>query len=427
MNWHYTIDEEVVGPLSEQTMMELRAAGMLEADTRVCEEGSEDWVLYMDAFKNRVKLPAVPQKPKNSSLAKDTWTKVADGVSSAAGLEKLEGPGARSLFGSLFRKRTLEEVEDSFAVGTRLTTPAIDKVDAQWPAPWVFMRLLGFSVIATIGFYWAINRFDNFLLYPGWLFMGAFAVPFSVMFFFIETNVLRNISFYRVLKLLFLGGLMSLIFALIFFETTAATQWFGVMAAGPVEELAKVLAVVFVAKNWKHTHWTLNGMLLGAAVGAGFAAFETAGYILNYAMTSGESEGPVMIIRALHAPFTHIIWTAATAGALWRFKGTHTFSFSMLMQWPVLRVLLLVMGLHALWNSPLVAPIVGDFLGTVLKWGIIGLLGWILVLLLIQSGLNQVKAAQSEETPGAPDVPDARDRDEEPTPEPAHEPAHEPA
>ena len=141
MKWYYSIDEEAIGPFSEQTMMELRACGSLAADTPVCEEGREDWVPYVDAFKNRVKLPAVPQNLKNSSLAKDTWTKVADGVSSAAGLEKLEGPGARSLFGSLFRKRTLEEVEDSFAVGTNLTTPTIDKVDAQWRTRPVLQRV----------------------------------------------------------------------------------------------------------------------------------------------------------------------------------------------------------------------------------------------------------------------------------------------
>jgi RsiW-degrading membrane proteinase PrsW (M82 family) len=314
-------------------------------------------------------------------------------VSSAAGLERLEDAGAKGLFGALFQKRTLEDLEEHFAVGTKLTTPNLDQVQLGWPAPWVFMRLLGFSVIATIGFFWAINRFNNFLLYPGWLFMGAFAVPFSVMIFFLETNVLRNVSFYRVLKLLFLGGLMSLVFALVLFETTAADQWFGAVAAGPVEELAKLLAVVFIAKNWVRMHWTLNGMLLGAAVGAGFAAFETAGYILNTAV-NGASETGVMILRAFFTPFTHIIWTAATAGALWRFKGTEPFSFGMLKEWSVLRILLFVMGLHALWNSPVMFPFFGEFLGYVIKWLILGLVGWVLVILLIQDGLNQVRKAR---------------------------------
>lgn len=393
MNWYYSNGEKAVGPLAEPTMMELRACGMLASDTQVLKEGTDVWVRFDDAFKEGVKLPPVPGKAQASSLAFNAWTKVAGGVSSAAGLGQLEGANARSLFSDLFRKRTLEELEDSFAVGTNSTTPSVESVNAGWPAPWVFVRLLGFSVIATLGFYWAIIRFNNLLLYPGWLFMGAFAVPFSVMFFFIETNVLRNISFYRVLKLLFLGGLMSLVFALVLFETTAAGQWFGAMAAGPVEELAKILAVVFVARKWDRMHWTLNGMLLGAAVGAGFAAFETAGYIFRAAV-NGASDAEAMILRAFCAPFTHIIWTAATAGALWRFMGRNPFTFRMLKEWPVLRVLLLVMGLHALWNSPLVIPLIGDFLGVVIKWLMLGVVGWILVILLIQDGLSQVRGAQ---------------------------------
>ncbi len=402
MNWYYTINEKVVGPLAPETMMELHACGMLAGDTQVLKEGTEEWFLYADAFKEVVNLPPVPQRSQSASFAGSTWAKVADGVSSAAGLERLEGAGAKSLFANLFRKRTLEELEEHFAVGTSLTTPPLDKVDASWPAPWVFMRLLGFSIITTIGFYWAILRFNNPLLYPGWLLMGAFAVPFSVMFFFIETNVLRNISFYRVLKLLFLGGLMSLIFALVLFETTDADRWFGAMAAGPLEELAKIVAVVFVAKHWERSHWTLNGMLLGAAVGSGFAAFETAGYIFMTAGQGGPQEG-VMILRGFCAPFTHIIWAAATVGALWRVKGQQTFSFSMLKEWPVLRVLLFVMALHAIWNSPLAFPGVGDFLGVVIKYVVLGVLGWILVLLLIQSGLSQVKTAQKGTVSGNPE------------------------
>lgn len=381
------------GPFSESTLKELRACGMLADDTLVAREGTEDWTSFIEEFRNpTVTLPASPSA-KDSSLAGNAWSRVSDGVSSAAGLEKLEGHGAKSLFGALFSRRTIEEIEECFAQGTGQTTPDLKNVSADWPAPWVFMRLLSFSIVVTIGFYWALQRFENIKLYPGWLFMGAFAVPISVMFFFIETNILRNISIYRVLKLFFFGGLISLIFALFLFEMTAAAEWFGVMAAGPVEELAKLLAVVFVAKQWKSMHWTLNGMLLGAAVGAGFAAFETAGYIFEYAINGG-SDIQVMLFRAMTTPFTHIIWTACAAGALWRFKGERDFDFGMFKEWQVLRILLFVMALHATWNSPLTVPLVGDLLGFLLKSLILGVIGWLLVLMLIQSGLGQVKNAK---------------------------------
>ena len=399
MNWYYLNGENRSGPFSNKTMKELRACGMLADDTPVAREGAEEWTTFLEAFRNPTVAPAPPPSPsvnppaKSGSIAGNAWSRVADGVSSAAGLEKLEGHGAKSLFGALFSKRTIEEIEESFAQGTGQTTPQLKNVSADWPAPWVFMRLLSFSIVVTIGFYWALQRFENIRLYPGWLFMGAFAVPISVMFFFIETNVLRNISLYRVLKLFFFGGLISLIFALFLFEmTAAATDWFGAMAAGPVEELAKLLAVVFVAKQWKNVHWTLNGMLLGAAVGAGFAAFETAGYIFEHAINGGSDIG-VMLMRALCTPFTHIIWTACTAGALWRYKGERNFEFGMLKEWSVLRILLLVIALHAIWNSPLTVPLVGGLSAFALKSLILGVIGWLLVLMLIQSGLGQVRKA----------------------------------
>lgn len=369
---------------------------MITDDTQVAMEGAGTWATYIDALGSSPVTTPVHAMVKGASIASNAWSRVADGVSSAVGLEKLEAHGAKTLFGALFQKRTIEDLENSFTFGTVHTTPQLKDVSDEWPAPWVFMRLLSFSIVVTIGFYWALQRFENIKLYPGWLFMGAFAVPVSVMFFFVETNVLRNISVYRVLKLFFYGGLISLIFALFLFEMTSAAEWFGAMAAGPVEELAKLGAVVFVAKKWKNMNWTLNGMLLGAAVGAGFAAFETAGYIFEFAILGG-NDIAVMLLRAMSSPFTHIIWTACTAGALWRYKGENEFHFGMLKEWPVLRILLFVMATHAIWNSPLTVPFLGGLSAMLVKILILGAIGWMLVLMLIQSGLGQVRNAKNSE------------------------------
>ena len=47
------------------------------------------------------------------------------------------------------------------------------------------------------------------------------------------------------------------------------------MEAGVVEEVAKLLTVVVVMRSTRYKY-ILNGILFGATVGAGFAAFETA-------------------------------------------------------------------------------------------------------------------------------------------------------
>jgi RsiW-degrading membrane proteinase PrsW (M82 family) len=255
----------------------------------------------------------------------------------------------------------------------------------------VFFRLIVFSMVGTAGFYWALLHYSNLNLMPGWIFLGAFGIPFAVLVFFMEVNVLRNVSFYRVLKLFMLGGLLSLIFTLALNDLTGL-EFLGPVSAGAIEEPAKLLAVVFFTRRWRNMDWTLNGMLFGAAVGAGFAAFETAGYILRALLevfTTGVDIGfaveRVMFGRAFFAPFMHVIWTAATAAAFWRAKGDREFSFALFGEWRFLRVLLLMVGIHSIWNCAW---------GGYPKYVALGGIGWVLVLLLLHDALDQVRKAK---------------------------------
>ncbi len=318
------------------------------------------------------------------------------GVTKVSGLEGLEDQSLKNLFTGMFRKGSLQEIEDLFAAGTSATTPSPEEVGVAWPSPWIFLRLLILSLLAAGGFFWALVRFDNLNLYPGWLMTGAIAVPFSVLIFFFEVNVARNVSLTRVILLFIGGGLISMIASLFLFEATGLLTWFGVMAAGPIEELGKVLALVFFAHHWKHLHWSINGMLMGAAVGAGFSAFETVGYTLRFD-AGGYSGTSIQVERAFLSPFAHVIWTAATGAALWRVMGKKAFAFSMLLDSRFLRVFLFVVGLHALWNSPLVVPLVGTPWEYYLKGLILGIVGWVLILLLIQDGLKQLNAGVQDE------------------------------
>ena len=64
-----------------------------------------------------------------------------------------------------------------------------------------------------------------------------------------------------------------------------------------------------------------DGMVLGATVGAGFAAFESAGYALGRADPVHRRPPGVNVLqteafRAVLAPFGHITWTAILGGAI---------------------------------------------------------------------------------------------------------------
>jgi RsiW-degrading membrane proteinase PrsW (M82 family) len=264
------------------------------------------------------------------------------------------------------------------------------------------MLLFGFLVL--LGFCFALESFENPKMVPGLIIVGAFFVPLACVTLFFEFNVLRNISLYEVLKLIVGGGVASLIIALFLFATTGLHETFmGATAAGIVEEIAKALAAVFLIRGSLQYKWILNGLLVGAAVGAGFAGFESAGYMLE-ALFRGlaNDEGlsglyETLAIRAVFAPFCHVVWTASVVGALWRVKKDQPFQMNMFFHKDFLRVLAFVMLLHMLWNSNLLWVLprnAGLLKGELYLW-LVSIVGsWYLALLLVQEGLLQVKTAK---------------------------------
>lgn len=190
--------------------------------------------------------------------------------------EKLEGFSLTAMFSEVFKGRKPGEIEDYFVVGTTKTTPPIDEVQTGWPKPWFFMRVLLFMLASYYVLTKILDLFENPKVIPGLMVVGAMAAPLATAILLWELNSPRNVSFVQVLMLFCLGGVISLLFALIGYQISHL-GWLGTPSAGIVEEIGKVLAVMAVVRNVKYKY-TLNGIVFGAAIGAGFAAFETAGY-----------------------------------------------------------------------------------------------------------------------------------------------------
>lgn len=311
-------------------------------------------------------------------------------ISSVAGLERVQGFNFWEMFSEVIRKRKDEEVEDYFLVGTLATTPTLLEINTAWPKPWAFFKVFMVSLIVYLGFVFALNIFGNIKLVPGLIITGSFMIPFALLIFFFEVNVPRNISLYQVIKLVFFGGILSLILSLFLFRTTGLDSWLGAASAGIIEEIGKAGALLLVINRLQY-RWTLNGMLFGAAVGAGFAAFESAGYALERLLAYG---GGAMLDNITHRGFLsmvggHVLWTSMVGAGLWRIRGDHNFSFQMVKDPRFLRVLGIAMGLHMIWNMPFHLPLY-------LKEIALGFIAWVVILGLIQDGLNQIHKAQQE-------------------------------
>ncbi|WP_191892460.1 PrsW family glutamic-type intramembrane protease, partial [Streptomyces griseoaurantiacus] len=117
-----------------------------------------------------------------------------------------------------------------------------------------------------------------------------------------------------------------------------------------IEELVKLLALAYVARRL-HRRALRDGLVLGAAVGFGFAAFESAGYALNALITVHGLDLRALveteILRGLLAPVGHGLWTAIAGGVLFAASRGGRWRVTAGVTWTYLGVA----ALHALWDS----------------------------------------------------------------------------
>lgn len=302
-----------------------------------------------------------------------------------AGIEKLEGFSLGRLFSDVFKHHPAAEIEEMFTIGTGRTTPKIEDVDCSWPRPWMFFRALAGSVFVYVLFVVGWECFANVNLLPGLIAVGAFAMPIATLVFFFEVNVRRNVSVYQVMRLVVKGGVISILFSLVLYVLPLEElSGLGASVAGMIEEPGKLFALLVMAKSDRY-HYKLNGLLLWAAVGTGFAAFESMGYAFSILLEEGPGAmNGNILLRGFLSPFGHVIWTAICGFALWRVKGKKAFTWNMVEDVKFWHLALVPVILHAIWNADFELPFLG-------KYFALGLMAWFVVLALVQEGLRELR------------------------------------
>ena len=143
------------------------------------------------------------------SMSKSGVGKFVDAINDMTGQEGKTDIRLRELVSEVFRRHTVEEREELFISGTKKTTPAPENMTADWPHPWLFARIFLMFLVVFAGLLVMILQFSNTNAIPGAMFIGALIVPFSLVIFFWETNIPRNISIFDVVSIFFIGGVMS--------------------------------------------------------------------------------------------------------------------------------------------------------------------------------------------------------------------------
>lgn len=189
----------------------------------------------------------------------------------------------------------------------------------------------------------------NSNLVPTLILLGSFLVPFCVVLFAIE-RVTGSISTLQLILAFFVGGIFGVLGASLLEADLHESFWvYGLV--GLIEEFVKV--VLLVIFGWRTVPKTAKqGALLGATIGAGFAAFESAGYAFNAAITSRGIDLVSLLetelVRAILAPVGHVMWTAILGAVIFGAAGGgRRFRWS----WWILLAYACVSLLHAAWDS----------------------------------------------------------------------------
>lgn len=331
--------------------------------------------------------------------AKNLFENTTKTIGRLAGSDEKLKLNLKDMFSEVFKSHSKDESDEIFIAGTSSTTPLLDEVSEEWGKPWVFSRVfLAFAV--TFAALWVLSDiFENTLAIPGLIFIGALIVPLTGLFFFFESNAFKNISLFEVLKMFFLGGVLSLISTMILYNfVTFSDEYylFGSMTildagiVGLVEETGKAIIIVYFTNKYK-TNKILNGLLIGGAIGAGFAMFESAGYILSYAEMLGDGIISVVFTRAWTAIGTHLVWSAIIGAAIVITKENKNFEFNNITDKRFLFFFFSSVVLHGIWDTSF--SLFGSFS---FKYIVLTTIIWLLVFILMKAGLKQVNILQEE-------------------------------
>lgn len=365
------------------------------------EESRTCIVCQKKGAKNRVVCNRCIDKYRKFSLNPvSAFADTIDDLVDGDGFVRLK---VKDLFSEVFKKHTTEEAEELFICGTKTTTPKVEEISSDWPKPWLYFRVAMILFISFVILECAVVFLDSTLSIPGLFFIGVLIVPLSVLVMFFELNAPRNISFYRIAEIFAVGGCSSILVALLLFKIVPTDGSLGVIDAlmvGIVEETAKLFITVRyfrIMRSEGKKIYLLNALLIGAAVGAGFAVFESAGYAFvqmlgaetiedaaTVVLDVGSMLGSVFI-RGVLSPGNHLAWTAIAGFAAVKYSKKGFFRVKDFFSIKFLAVFIYPILFHAVWDMNI------EILGIpLLKQLVLIVFTWIVLLVFIDNGLDEI-------------------------------------
>ncbi|MFI1033716.1 PrsW family intramembrane metalloprotease [Streptomyces sp. NPDC020951] len=203
---------------------------------------------------------------------------------------------------------------------------------------------------------WALTALVTFAtrntaLLPTLILLGSFLTPVVFVLWAYERHG-RDLGVDVIPGCFLTGGTLGVLGASAMEHRLLHPSLWMFVGVGLIEEAAKLGALMFVLRRRTRLRGRRAGLVLGATVGFGFAALESAGYAFGAVVSTDGVDLRALLetelLRGVLAPFGHGLWTAIAGGALLacrrpdgRFRCAA----------PVVGTFLGVSLLHALWDS----------------------------------------------------------------------------
>jgi RsiW-degrading membrane proteinase PrsW (M82 family) len=186
---------------------------------------------------------------------------------------------------------------------------------------------------------------------PCLLLLGAAVVPTTLSSLIAELEPAQRLSLSRILTGAVLGGVVGAVLAgQLEFETAHTLGSVPPVMIGLIEETAKLVIPVLLFARRRPRPRAADGLVLGVAVGSGFAALETMGYAFVTLLSTGGHVEPVvhiLLVRAAGSLGGHAAWTGLACAAMFAIHGARR---RWLARLRFLGVFAGVVGLHAAWD-----------------------------------------------------------------------------
>ena len=210
----------------------------------------------------------------------------------------------------------------------------------------------------------------NFI--PSVIFLGAAVVPATFVAFVFGRRLPYDVPVGVVGLAALVGGVVGTVVAgVLEYNTLRRLGFLPLVAVGAIEEASKLIvpAAILLFTRYRRP---ADGLLVGVASGAGFAALETMGYAFVDVVHSHGNITAVenlLLVRGILSPAGHMAWTGILAAALWECAAQRWTRRSIR---HLVAAYLIVVLLHSLWDGVSVLPAFGVIAGVSLV-----LLGWV--------------------------------------------------